>query len=932
MPLVRNALPWIVLLLSGFSGLAAEVAWIRRASLAFGSTTYASSTVLAVFLLGLALGSLTFGRLSRRVARPLRVAAAIEVGIGALVLISPELFALADDVYGGFYRRASDQPALLVLVRAGLIAALLLPPTFLMGGTLPLFCRHFAEARARVARVVGRLYGVNTLGAAIGCTAAGFLLLPALGLSTTLRVAAAANVACALLLRFVATRPAAAVDATDPVDPRSGPAGPPGAAVVSLLAFATGFVALGGEVLWIRYLGLLVGNTVRTYTTVLAVVLLGVVLGSLLAARFGDAAKRRALWFGAFQVAGGLWTLALMLQPPDALRGLASPLAADFALLLVPTALSGASFPLLVRLLEPSVRDVGRVTGRVTAQNIVGGVLGSLAVGFLGIPGLGLEKCLFALCGISLATGFAAWFALDSHRPRRGRVVAALAAIATAVALPASLDTRLPADLLGDRAELVAFREGSAASLAVLEKDGVRRLEIDRWWQGEDRKSHQVMAAHLPMLLHPDAERVVVVGVGTGQTPSRFLLHDVRALDCVDVEPALFEFVSEQFESSWMDDPRVRVLADDGRDYLLHSDATYDVVSLEVGQPFRPGVAHFYTADFYLRARERLGPSGLLVQFVPLPFFTVDEFRRVLASFRVALPTCALFYNTSELLLVGTIGRELSLSRESLARLDDPTVHADLAFSHWGGAERHLNRGPVLLATFLCGRRGVERLAADAPPLRDDRPVLDQATREVRSSDRRELAILPLLRDCLDPFDAVLAFTPSEEERRESAALREWNLAEIEMSVRVREAEAMRARGDHRAVMRTMRDVLARFPEHRRARRFVAESLLLTGDAAAAQAEFDAMVAGDTGDGLAWYGAGLARHQLGEVDAAIARYRTAIERTPRHADAWNNLGTALAQLGRLTDAIEPFEQAVRLRPGFSDAIRNLQQARRALGR
>jgi predicted membrane-bound spermidine synthase len=140
-----------------------------------------------------------------------------------------------------------------------------------------------------------------------------------------------------------------------------------------------------------------------------------------------------------------------------------------------------------------------------------------------------------------------------------------------------------------------------AFDLAVLRKDGILRLEIDRLWQGHSEKSHQIMAAHIPMVLHPDPQQILVVGVGTGQTPARFLMHDPQRLDCVDIEPAIFEFIHRHFDNHWMDDARVSLIREDGLNYIAHSAARYDIISLELGQIFRPGVPYFIPPIFMHR-------------------------------------------------------------------------------------------------------------------------------------------------------------------------------------------------------------------------------------------------------------------------------------------------------------------------------------------
>ena len=267
---------------SGCAGLVYEICWIRRASLVFGSTTLAVSTVIAVFFLGLALGSELFGRIAARIERPLRAFAMLELAVGGLALLSLPAFAAADALYTAVYPALSDSRALLHTSRIVIAALILLPPTVLMGGTLPLFCRQFVASQSRIALSVGLLYGVNTLGAAAGCAAAGFWLLPAIGLQRTIGVGVGLSIAAGLLVWASARARVARPPVAAPAPATTRPRAPRAHLFVYAAFFVAGFVALGAEVLWTRFLALLMHNTVYTYTITLSIVLLGIVLGSVL--------------------------------------------------------------------------------------------------------------------------------------------------------------------------------------------------------------------------------------------------------------------------------------------------------------------------------------------------------------------------------------------------------------------------------------------------------------------------------------------------------------------------------------------------------------------------------------------------------------------------------------------------------------------------
>ena len=945
----------ICFFLSGFAGLVYEVAWIRQVALLFGSTTFAVSAVLAVFFLGLAIGAYLFGRIGQRTSRPLILFAYIEIGLGLLALISPFAFDFADFLYGIAYRILSDDPLLRFIARLLLVALVVLPPTVLMGGTLPLFCRQYSRNSGTIARAVGLLYGVNTLGAALGCAATGFVFLPDLGLRGAIYIGVACNIVSGLVVRALSI----AQDDVSPALAQSrGVSGRlPRSRVVFVLFFAIGFVALGAEVLWVRYLGLLINNTVYTYTLALSVVLIGLVLGSILAAQFSDKTEMRAHYFGALQIATGLIVLALLMLSPETWRGLGNDLYIYFVVLLPPAVLSGAAFPLAIRLVTRNAEYTSGMAGNLIAVNTLGGILGSLLIGFAGIPFFGLEKSLFFITGANLAIGISAWFLLD-RKYRVFKYAAALVAVLVYLGIPYFSQTQVPADFIGEGRDLVAFREGYGANMAVVRREDDLELEIDRWWQGGRKKNHQIMAAHVPMLLHPNPRRVIVVGVGTGQTVSRFLMYPIDYLACVDIEPTLFSFVREYFETDWMRDPRVEVISEDGRNFLRHTAATYDIISLELGEVSRPGVAFFYTVDFYARARQRLAPGGYLVQFVPLRFLTEDQFRGVVRSFLAVFPQSILWYNTSELLLIGSADDAFNIGQEKLSGMDEQ-VYADLQYSHWGGVEYSLNQPHVFWGGYLIGAEGLASATVEADTYWDDRPILDYETVQNEGSD--ELAFAEMLYKYRDSIDTLI---PGEVDAR-IADVQNKNLREIAARVFVRQASDLVPAHEHRRIATLCAEAIRRLPEYLEAHRMFADAMMQLGRLQDAERHYARVLqldpadaralngravafhrAGRLEDAVRYYedairhypqnalsqnGIAMALHRLGRFDEAILHYKEAIRLHPDRPDTYADLGTALAQAGRLREAVPYLEKALALRPNFTRVQRALAQMREELG-
>ena len=912
----------VLVFLSGAAALVHQICWIRIAALEFGSTLQATSLVLAIYFLGLGLGGALFGRGSLRALRPMLAVARVEFGIGALALLSIPGFALVDTAYDAGLRHFAPGSAAAGAWHALLVAAVVLPPALLMGGTLPLLCRAWVASRDEVGRSVAALYAWNTAGAAAGAALTGYVLIPGVGMTRAIAIGAAANLAAgalAWLRRGDATMPAEEEERA--VEPDVHVAG---RAFVRASVVLTGFAALGQEVLWSRFLALIVRNTVHTYTLTIAVVLAGLLVGSFAVSRLPARRRRPASWLATLQFAQAATVLFLMLQPAAFWLGLPNATLVHFLLLLAPSVLSGASFPLAVELLSDSPRSTGAGFGGAAALNTFGGIAGSLLTGFLLLPRFGLAFAIPALASASALAGWCAWRARPGSRGGFASAVALVAIPALAFAATRLSATRVPADYLANGAELVAYREGLQSNLAVLRRDGVRTLEIDRWWQGESRKTHQVMAAHLPMLLHGSPKHVLLVGVGAGQTPARFLMYPIERLDCVDIEPAVFDLIRPHFDSRWMDDPRTRLVSADGRSWLSHAPDRWDLISLEVGQMFRPGAAAFYSKEFYERARAHLEPGGVVSQFVPISFLTPGSFASILRTFHDVFPDATLWYNTSELLLVGSVGRQVGFDPARLTdACADSALAADLRWSYWGGAGDALDDPANLLGGFLCGPRGIEALSRDARTDHDDHPVLDYETADVRESDLRELPILALLRAHLDPLESALEPDAERVDFARAERTRERNLGDLAANASLRRVDGPRKAGEYGTVLGLVDAALAANPDNLVAARMRAETLLLLGRDEEAREGLRRVLAARPDDALAHRTLGMLHHRRREFTEAIALYRRSLAIDPDQVDTHNNLGAALAETGDLEGAAREFEAVLRLRPGDADATRNL---------
>ena len=813
------------LFLSGAASLFYEVCWIRKAGLFFGSTTFALATVLAVFFLGLAVGSALAGRLSTALHRPLRIYGIVELAIAVLGLASNSLLDVADDGYGMLYRWADGSAPWIALVRLVLVAAAILVPTVLMGTTVPLLARAIIRRHRSLGFAAGGLYGINALGAATGAALAGFVTLPILGLTATIYLGAGLNVLCgvAVLLVCWQLHSAPLAEQSDREDQATDAGRMLQVSVLLPLFFLTGFVGVAIEILWARYLPLMITSSVYAYTLPLVVILLGIGIGSLVIAPLCDRSRHPVVVFGSLQAFTGLSVLVAMKLPRDIWTALAQAapelISANHFMglhgaMLLPGALaSGASFPLVVRLVSKNIADASWTIGRLTAINTAGSIASAVIMAW-GLSWLGLDLALWTVTGMAIVGGCVAFAA------GAGRRVAALLIAGSVIGwgLAATLlKTRLPHDHLSSEGTLLEVVEGQGASLAVVQLEDKVLLGIDRLWQGSNKKNQQTFAGHLPMLLRGDDNRtdVLVVGMGTGQAAGRFLLWDVHRLDCLDVEAAIFDLARRYFGATWLDDPRVRALAEDGRDYIRHSQARYDVIGIEVGQLFRPGVISFYTKDFYQRLRQRLEPGGLVTQFVPVRMLSTPQVLDIVATFISVFPQSQLWFNGPEFVLIGRRADAFGLDIPALEkRLRRPEIRRDLHYRHPLDANTGwLNESDSVLGSFLASAVDLRSLGRGGRILTDDVPRFDY---ELEPHQDIEVRTVGALLEIEKPLSKAASAALDGRRMARIEQMRKQNLYALANLIVERGDKALQA-GQLELAERTAREVLAEVPAHTRA-------------------------------------------------------------------------------------------------------------------
>jgi spermidine synthase len=691
-------LPALLLLFigSGCAALVYEVVWFQLLELVIGSSAVSMGVLLGTFMGGMCLGSLLLPRVLRPEWHPLRVYAWLELGIGLLGVVI--LFAVP--LVGGIYTAWAGSGFAGILLRGVAAGVCLLPPTLLMGATLPAIAR-WVEASPRGVSWLGFFYGGNTAGAVIGSLLAGFYLLRVYDVSIATYVAVALNVTVALLALLVASR--APYDAPLPAD--AGLVAPSGRRTVYVVIALSGLTALASEVLWVRLLSLLIGGTTYTFSLILAVFLAGLGIGSSVGSAMARSLERPRValaWCQLLLCAAMAWTSYILTESlpwwpvnPSIVTHVWFQFQLDlvrctFAVL--PGAiLWGASFPLALASVASRDEDPARLVGGVYAANTLGAIVGSLGASLLLVVWLGSQR---AQQLVILLAAVSALLLFWQERVRGivfGVAVVGAGLLALTVSpVPGMLVAygRYAVTQLG-QVDIIYVGEGWNASVAVSERsNGVRNYhnagKVQASSEPQDMRL-QRMLGHLTTLIPDNPERVLVIGCGAGVTAGAVSIDPaVKAQTIAEIEPLVPRVVSTYFAEHNFDvvrNPKVRIHLDDARHFLQTTDEQFDAITSDPLDPWVKGAAMLYTREFFELVKERLKPGGVVTLFVQLYESNTEAVKSEIGTFFEAFPHGMIFANTYngagyDLVLLGQLEPTRINVDEIEARLKKPEYAA----------------------------------------------------------------------------------------------------------------------------------------------------------------------------------------------------------------------------------------------------------------
>ena len=729
--IIKRSAIYLCFFISGAAGLIYEVVWDKYLALILGSTTYAHTLVLATFMAGLALGNFFLGSLADKIKNRLSFYAWLEIAVAVFGIFTPNLFVFAKTIYLGIAKSFALNYAGILGVKFLVCALIMLIPTILMGGTLPVLSTQLTTSFKKRGETIARLYYINSAGAVLGTIAAGFYLIYRLGFSASITVAALLNLfagLAALTVQKSCEKNGAAKEAGEKCFRRE-----PDTAeeenfyskkIIKFCLFAiftSGAVAMLYEITWTRLLSLVFGASTYSFSLMLAAFICGITIGAHIISKYMPQTRRAFLVLGLCETAIGLsliiclpfyerlpyWFIQLsqmFSHRPETFSSFeASKFTLAFLVMLPSTIFLGMTLPLTGKIVSDKFNLLGKKIGLAFSINTAGNIAGALIAGLILLPLLGLQGIMKFGIAVNILLGIAI-IALDNTLKNNKKIAvsASLGALLLAyiVFLPGwnnVVFTFQPFRQTSFGGSFGRFKKYAAENQNILfYKDGrdatvmVTRIQkrLQLFTNGKVEASTgtdmptQAIMAHLPLILKPGAENVLAVGLASGVTCGAALRHPIKSLDVLEICPSVAQATKyfKNFNHDPLSDKRLHLYLEDAKTFLQRIDKKYDLIISEPSNPWASGIGELFSTEYFNDCARRLNPAGLMAQWVQA--YEIDEktFQTILRTFCAVFPDVSLWnISATDIIIIGSRRNHRIDLDESEKRMAVPSVKEDMA-------------------------------------------------------------------------------------------------------------------------------------------------------------------------------------------------------------------------------------------------------------
>lgn len=904
---------------SGATAIIFEVLWSRQFVTVFGNSAYAISIVLCAYMAGLGLGGLVGGWFADRITQRAAVYGIVQMGVAAWAMAIPTMLTWLRELVPTLTVLSPESLFASTMARFGLSFAILVVPCFLMGTTLPLLVRALTESERFIGSRIGMLYCLNSLGAALGCLAAGFWMIETIGLGRTNLVAVGVNIAIAVTA-IALSRPVASAIApgvakslqSSPSDSTQWQEPEISGAILLSLAFMNGLAGLACEVVWIRYLAFF-SHTAYVFPTILCIYLLGIGLGGLVYGLLAGWIKRPIMVLGFIEMMLAVSVIATFIisafiyadgpPPPLELKGMA------IATVFFPTVLMGISFPLLCAMYGRHVKMLGRRTGLLVAINTAGTVAGSLLPVFVLVPMLGIQKSIILISTIYGVMGLvllASGGSVGLGLVWRTAVGFAMVLLFSVSVMPSNLCQRVflaGSFNLGKHTGIAFYREGRTGTAVVVRDklDNLMQVYINGVSEVPLLYCHKIcfkMIGDLAPMLHPNPDEALMIcfggGIAAGATVQ---MPEVKRLTIVDLESSVIEAAKllDKENNGLLDNPKAHIVIDDGRNYIMTSHQKWPVIVSDSTHPKSGDSWVLYTQEFYRLVREHLTNDGIFVEWLPLHNLSVEEFKIIVRTFQSVFPHTSLWVTGGldergslvAYTLLAATPEPLKIDVSKLRdRLNVEAVRRDLEpFS--------LHTPAGFLDAFFCAEEQLRQWAGNGPVNTDDLPFTQYQTAYSKN---------PMFENenLIEPMEDVWPYLAGTGSPQEAEYLRQ----EL----------ALRAKASRLLLQGQIRDAYTLLPDDERYKQML---------------HFYEVTSGIYIRGLVdmyWDDAKFLEHLVGKVagdKAVVSICERILNFAPDNVTAINALGAIYIKTESWQEAEKYLRRAVRLKPNSGAARFNL---------